>query len=467
MDAKTRTLFGLTILLLAMLAAGCGRDNLTNPAVAPTDPVVFDDDYGSGVGPQPFQYSDVYAFNVDGTEAHSGSASLRVDVPGPEAQPEDGTYAGGALVANYARDLSQYNALTFWAKSSVNSRLNVAGLGNDNTGTSLYEAWRDSIPISTSWSRVVIPIPDGTRLQEERGLFYMAEAYESAGAFSIWFDDIIFSNESGITNPRPFMADRTVEVIAGAQITADMAHVDFELDGEDVRVGHLPGYLNYFSSNEEVAIGREGSVLAVGTGIATITAKLDTVDAAGTLTVNVLGAPEGPAPAPTVPAGDVISLFSDVYNDVPVNNWHAPWDWSTGEVRDFEIFGDNVKVYTDLNFAGVEFVGENLINLAGAGMTHFHMDVWAPSGGLFKVKLVDFGPNGYYDGPGSDDSSGELLLNGGTDPQFFSGQWSPLEIPLSTFEAAGLTEQAEHLANLVISSSDVHTVIVDNVYFHR
>jgi hypothetical protein len=166
-----------------------------------------------------------------------------------------------------------------------------------------------------------------------------------------------------------------------------------------------------------------------------------------------------------VPEGDVISLFSDAYDDVPVNTWHAPWEWTTGEVNDMVISGDNVKVYTDLTFAGIVFDGDNLIDAATPLMTHFHMDVWAPSGGLFLVKLVDFGPNEQYDG-GGDDSDGELMFNGGTVPPFFSGQWSSLEIPLSAFVAEGLTSM-EHLANLVISSSDVSTVIVDNVYFHR
>jgi hypothetical protein len=232
------------------------------------------------------------------------------------------------------------------------------------------------------------------------------------------------------------------------------------VDGEDVVVDCLPACLDYFSSDGGIATVTDGVVNAVGAGWATITAKLDTVDVEGTVTVHVMAGPDGPAPAPTLPAGDVISLFSDAYDDVPVDTWHAPWGGSTGEVADFQIGGDNVKLYTNLNFAGIEFVS-NTIDAAGAGMTHFHMDVWAPSGGLFKVKLVDFGPNGAWGG--GDDSEDELMFNGGTVPPFFSGQWSALEIPLSSFDL----DSFAHLAQLVISSSDVTTVIVDNVYFHR
>ena len=268
----------------------------------------------------------------------------------------------------------------------------------------------------------------------------------------------MFASVGTITNPRPVMGTATETTFVGGTVGVYNTSVTFDVGRDDVVVNHLPAYFDYTSSDELVATVSNGTITAVGGGTATVTAKLDTVDVEGAVTVNVLGAPAGPAPAPTVPSGDVISLFSDVYDDVTVDTWHAPWQYSTGEVVDFMIDGDNVKVYTDLNFAGIEFVSETI---DGTGMTHFHMDVWAPSGGLFLVKLVDFGDDGAWGG--APDSEGELMFNGGTTPPFVSGQWSSLEIPMVDF---GLATVA-HLAQLVISSSDVSTVIVDNVYFHR
>jgi len=384
-------------------------------------------------------------------------------VPGPGAT--DGTFAGGAFTTYNARDLSGYNALTFYAKSEMNSTLDIAGLGNDNTGTSLYESSRSAIPLTTDWQKVIIPVPNPSRLTAERGLFFYAEGHEGGMGYDFWMDEVKFEQVEGITDPRPYMDTKTQSTFVGGSVDISGTSVTFAVDREDVVVNCLPACLDYVSDDETVATVTDGTIHAVGGGTAHITAKLDTVDADGVVTVNVLGAPDGPATAPTVPENDVISLFSDVYDDVTVDTWHAPWQYSTGEVTDFQIEGDNVKVYTDLNFAGIEFAGENLIDLEADGMTHFHMDVWAPSGGLFKVKLVDFGPNGQYDG-GLDDSEAELTFNGGTTPPFFSGQWSPLEIPLSDFQSAGLTGRS-NLANLVISSSDVTTVIVDNVYFHK
>jgi hypothetical protein len=460
-NAKNSTLFGLAALLVLLAIAGCGRDTVANPAPPNTDAVVFDDDFGDGVDYQAFLGSKTDAVQMDFQVAFSGPASLRVTVPGPGSM--DGTFAGGAFVTYNARDFSGYNALTFYAKSSVNSTLDIAGLGNDNTGNSLYQASRDAIALTTDWTRVVIPIPDPSKLDDERGLFFFAEGHENNLGFDFWIDDVKFATVEGISNPRPVMGTQAETTFVGGTVDVTGTYVTFDLGREDVVVDHLPAYFDYTSSDELVATVMNGTITAVGGGTATVTGKLDTIDVAGAVTVNVLGAPAGPAPAPTVPEGDVISLFSDVYDDVTVDTWHAPWQYSTGEVVDFLIGTDNVKVYTDLNFAGIEFVSET-IDAATPGMTHLHMDVWAPSGGLFLVKLVDFGEDGTWGG--APDSEGELMFNGGTVPPFFSGQWSPLEIPLANFAGAGLVAR-EHLAQMVISSSDVSTVIVDNVYFHR
>ena len=462
MNAKNSALLGLAVLIAALALAGCGRDSVSNPAPPNTDPVVFDDDFGDAVDYQAFMGSKVDAVQIDFMVAFSGPASLRITVPGPDAV--DGTFAGGAFTTYNARDLSGYNALTFYAKSSMNSMLDIAGFGNDNSGNSLYEASTNDIELTTDWTFVVIPIPDPSKLSDERGLFFFAEGHENETGFDFWMDEVKFATIEGISDPRPVMGTATQTTFVGGTVDVDGTSVTFDVGRYDVVVDHDPAYFDYTSSDELVATVTNGTITAVGAGTATVTAKLDTVDAEGAFTVNVLGAPAGPAPAPTLPAGDVISLFSDVYDDVTVDTWHANWEFSTGEVLDSQVEGDNVKVYTDLNFAGIEFTSET-IDAETPGMTHLHMDVWAPSGGVFLVKLIDFGPNGTWDGPPADPWA-ELTFNGGTTPPFSSGQWSALEIPLADFAAGGMTSR-EHLAQMVISSSDVSTVIVDNVYFHR
>jgi hypothetical protein len=170
--------------------------------------------------------------------------------------------------------------------------------------------------------------------------------------------------------------------------------------------------------------------------------------------------PDVAAPTPTVPEADVISLFSNAYTDATVDRWST--DWDVTDFADVEVAGNPTKLYTNLVFAGIEFISEQIDATA---MTHFHMDVWTPDPtavpAVFKVKLVDFGVDG---APGTgDDSEYELLLDDTTTPAMATGEWVGLDIPLSDF--VGLTSRT-NLAQLIISG-DPNTVYVDNVYFYR
>ena len=89
--------------------------------------------------------------------------------------------------------------------------------------------------------------------------------------------------------------------------------------------------------------------------------------------VEGVAAPNAAAPAPTLPAEDVISFFSNAYDDVPVQFWST--DWDEAEVADTEAGGDPVKHYTNMRFAGIDF-GETPVD--AREMTHVHMDVWTP-----------------------------------------------------------------------------------------
>ena len=84
-------------------------------------------------------------------------------------------------------------------------------------------------------------------------------------------------------------------------------------------------------------------------------------------------APTTPAPTPTVPPSEVISLFSGAYEDVPVQSWST--DVEEAAVADAEAGGDAVKHYTDLRVATIDFGGTPV---DASGMTHLHIDVWTP-----------------------------------------------------------------------------------------
>ncbi len=88
-----------------------------------------------------------------------------------------------------------------------------------------------------------------------------------------------------------------------------------------------------------------------------------------------LDAPLEPAPEP-IPRSpdDVISLFSDAYDDMAVGQWSTEWD--RAQVADVQVAGNAVKHYSDLRFAAIDF-GEQPVD--ASEMTHLHLDVWTPN----------------------------------------------------------------------------------------
>ena len=160
------------------------------------------------------------------------------------------------------------------------------------------------------------------------------------------------------------------------------------------------------------------------------------------------------APTPTLPASNVISMFSGAYTNVPVDTWRT--SWSNATFADVSIAGNPTKKYSALDFVGIETV-TNQIN--ATSMTHFHTDVWSADFTVFRIKLVDFGANGIF--AGGDDKEHEIVFSSPA-----QGGWISIDIPLSNF--TGLTTRA-HIAQLIYSATPTgsNTVYVDNVYFHN
>ena len=109
-------------------------------------------------------------------------------------------------------------------------------------------------------------------------------------------------------------------------------------------------------------------------------------------------------------------------------------------------------------------------------MTHLHMDVYAPTGSEFRVKLVSFPADPSIVSV----ETFELILSPGSVPPFGSGAWTPLDIPLTAFSinpgSAGYTWDDWDWANvgqMILSTAPSYSpiaaqvVVVDNIYWHK
>ena len=158
--------FKLTFLIgcCALFLVSCERDisNDAEPASFTNNPDVFIDTFSSGLEYYPYQGSVLNAFSVDTDDTYQGSGAMRFDVP--NVGDPAGAYAGAIFRDdNGGRNLTEYDALTFWAKATQAGTVDAFGFGQDFFEDK-YAVTLPSVQLTTNWRKYVIPIPDASVL---------------------------------------------------------------------------------------------------------------------------------------------------------------------------------------------------------------------------------------------------------------------------------------------------------------
>ncbi|WP_310380262.1 glycosyl hydrolase family 16 [Flavobacterium sp.] len=453
------------VLLGLLLILGCQNDDSDLQDVkASKDPNVFIDTFSGGLNFAAFSGTDIFAFQVDNEVTYNNTnASMRFDVP--NANDPAGAYAGGAFFTGVGRDLSSYNALTFWAKSSVAATVGVIGFGID-LGANKYPASLNNLKLSTVWKKYIIPIPDASKLKTEKGLFYISAGPENGNGFSFWVDEVKFETLGTLAYAQPAInngLNTTVTSFNGVSLNVAGLTTTYNLlNGTNQIVTTSPNYFSFASSNVAVAtVDAQGLVSTVGAGTAIITGSIGGVLAKGNITIQSLGNFTAAPAQPVRPAANVISIFSNAYANAPVQFYNGYWEpYQTTKSADFISNGDAVLNYTNFNFVGIQF-GQPTVN--ATTLTHLHFDLYIPGtvapGANFKIRVVDFGANG-ADG-GGDDSSHTLTY---TSPILVSQNWISLNIPFTSF--SGLTSRAR-LGQIILEGSNIPNFYADNIYFYK
>lgn len=446
--------------IIMIWSLSCKRDfDKLEQAKFPNTPEVFIDGFSAGLNYAAFGGSKVTAFDVDQEVKFSGSASMKIEVP--DAGDPEGAYAGGVYYTTEGRDLSEYDALTFWAKASKSATIDLLGFGND-LGESKYLVSLESVAVNSNWKKYIIPIPDPSKLTEERGMFYYSEGPEEGLGYTFWIDEVKFEKLGTIAHKQAQIEDGMDVVEStfnGLEIAVSGLSVSFNMPtGIDKTFLVAPAYFTFSSSNTGVAtVDASGMVSVVSAGTAVITAKSGDEDAAGSLTIESAGDYTS-APVPTKDQEDVISIFSNAYTNVPVEFYNGYWEpYQTTLSADFTIGDDDVLYYTNFNFVGIQFSSPSI---DASSMTHLHMDVYIPNAvdpaDRLQVTVKDMGPDGTLD-DGNDPSITYVVPF-----PMASQSWISVDIDLS-----GLPGKSK-LAQLVLEnlSTGLSGFYLDNVYLY-
>ena len=463
-----RTFSEIKTLLIALaiisLATNCERDvaDLEAPEF-PNNPEVFIDGFSPGLNYAAFGGSVPTAFDVDREVTYNNSAaSMKIEVP--DINDPRGAYAGGVYFTSVGRNLSEYDALTFWAKASQPATINELGFGNDfGDSRNLVSVY--NLNVNTNWKKYILPLPDPSKFTEERGMFYFAEGPENDRGYTIWFDEVKFEKLGTIAHGQSAIlnGENRVETgFIGISKSIDGLLSIFNMpDGTNQAVSVRPSLFTFNSSNPSVAtVDQTGRVTVIGGGTAVITASLGGRQSNGSLTINSVGA-FTPSPRPTRSPANVISIFSDAYTNHPVNYYNGYWaPWQTTVSNDFTVNGDNVLNYTIFNFVGIEFSNPTV---NATQMTHLHLDVFFPDaiapGRQLRVIVVDFGQDRAFGG--GDDTRHSTTF---TAPTIASQRWIPIDIPFSSLTMLG---SRANIAQIILEGGDGTSLYVDNIYFYR
>jgi len=458
----------LSLILVFIVLVSCERelsDDAEFATYSKTGEVFTDAPIGMGSDFYfPFLGSKATAWTVDEDIAYESESSMRIDVP--NADDPEGSYAGAIFrVDGSGRNLTEFDALTFWAKASQGVSIGEIGFGQD-FGENKFQVTRSNISLGTNWTKYIIPIPDPSKLTNERGMLWYSAGTQNTGGFgyTIWLDEVQFEKLGTIAQPKP-------AILNGIDVEQD-AFVDIPLEltgltqtfnsasGENVTVTTTPSYFKFNSTDIDVArVSELGVVSVIDEGEATITATLGDVAAAGSLSLNVLGSFDFAPTPPVRNPGDVISVFSDAYTNVAVdyyNGFFAPFQTTLGGAPPLDVNGDAVINYTELNFVAIgTFLDVPSINTTD--MTHLHIDIKVNE----AIEAGDFITVSLNNSIGNNETDGSVTFDADT---FTTDQWVSLDIPLADF---GLADRTQIGLIFFVTDATISDIFVDNIYYYR
>jgi hypothetical protein len=451
------------IFLLGLLFVGtvsCEREISDEVAFArfSNSAEVFIDGFSGGLDYFPFEGSYFGAFTVDQETKYKGASSMRFDVP--TVGDPLGAYSGAIFRTETARDLSGYDALTFWAKGTQAGLINEIGLGQDFEENKYLVT--TNLQLTTYWKKYIIPIPDASRLKAERGMFWYAEGAENGKGYTFWIDDLKYEKLGTIAQPRPTIFngnDVISNTFIGVAVPITGLGQTFNLgSGVDQAVTPAPGYFQFKSSDINVArVNELGIVTVYSEGTAVITASLGGVAARGSLTVKA-SASFPFAPIPTRNPNNVLSIFSDAYANVPVTYYNGFWTpGSTTGSADFVVNGDKILNYTNFNYVGTELSSPTL---DAAEMTHVHFNMYIPnaipSNFDFLISIEDWGADQADNG--GDDTRQQIFVKSSA---VVANTWITIDVPLTLVNRNNI--------GLIIyeniNGSSLRNFYLDNIYY--
>jgi hypothetical protein len=271
-------------------------------------------------------------------------------------------------------------------------------------------------------------------------------AYGVTGLTSNLTQELVISFEPP-TNLEVFIEnDPAVSKLVNVTVNADFA-VNFEVySGES---GVIDPVVANIGETANIQYSEAGiydiTVIVLGAAIETTTYVEEGFE------VTEILAPTQAAPTPSPrESEDVVSIFSDAYNNVTLDE--LPTAWSSSGFAEMMVESNNIWQLSNIDFIGMVTNYAEGIDLSQ--MEIMHIDYWVPDGvtNELMVKIVNT-----VDGGEDIESLGNTI----------SGSWQSIELDMSGFDGGNL-ENKEKITQILIDSDGVASLVyIDNFYFYK
>ncbi|MEL6924549.1 MAG: hypothetical protein AAFO94_10920, partial [Bacteroidota bacterium] len=149
--------------------------------------------------------------------------------------------------------------------------------------------------------------------------------------------------------------------------------------------------------------------------------------------------PTEAAPAPMQEAVNVISVYSDAYDDLADTDFNPNWGQAT-VVSEVQVDGNNTLLYAGLNYQGTQLAASQDVS----AMTHLHLDVWTANSTALNAFLISGGPM---------ETAYAITVP--------TSGWASIDIPLTDFTAVNLMDIIQFKFD---GNGDIY---LDNIYFYN
>jgi hypothetical protein len=294
----------------------------------------------------------------------------------------------------------------------------------------------------TTGEWVSIDIPLSYFLDAGRDLT-TAFQFKTTGNNTLYLDNIYFYKSPTATGKVATLSALEVDGTSVAGFTPNKSTYLVELVGGTTEVPQVTS-----ATTSDAAASRVITQASSIPGAASVLVTSQDGSTTKTYTISYfIGAPNTNAPTPPVRETlDVISIFSDTYNNISDANYNPDWQQSGLSSANVAFqptgSGNAVLAYPNFNYQGIEFSSAQDLT----AMEFLHLDIWTVNGVAPAITVISSGTEIPHS-----------ITNG-------DGQWQSIEIPV-----AGITGDVTKAIQLKFTGGNGSStaIYVDNIYFYK